>query len=150
MYLEEKMRDISGDSSPSRLLRSCNYVVARTCPVECRSRDEIQNRGKQKVALENPYKPRYPIGRCIYGAIPTLRRCRSTPTIKPPMDRSVYHRFRIYPGIPPSSPASSFRWHVIRRFAATVANASRTETSFIRYITYKSQLYLYITLHRVN
>lgn len=80
-------------------VRSCTRGSC-TCPVECRScDDEIQNRGKQKVAWE---PVRATIGRCIYGAIPALRRCRSTPTSCPPTDRPVYHRFRIYPGIPPS------------------------------------------------
>lgn len=86
-------------------VRSCTRGSC-TCSLECRScDDEIQNRGKQKVAWE---PVRATIGRCIYGAIPTLRRCRSTPTSCPPTDRPVYHRFRIYPGIPPSPWSARF------------------------------------------
>lgn len=79
----------------------------RNAPLQSQKlrRPKDQNRGKQKVAWE---PVRATIGWCIYGAIPTLRRCRSIPTSSPPTDRPVYHRFRIYPSIPPSPRSARF------------------------------------------
>lgn len=100
-----------------RLLRSCNYVVARTCPMECRSRDEIQNRGKQKVALENPYEPRYPDRSLYIRSYSDSKEVSFYPyheTAYGPVSLSSISYLSWYPAF--SSPAGSFRWHVIRRF----------------------------------